>query len=74
MGTFNILAKSSIGKNKNLVISKSEKGITIAQQLVIVEEDTGYQNTVFMKGSIHLANKDQLLELRNALNLAIEKL
>lgn len=69
---FDILSTVKIEENKNLVISQSNKGITIAQQLA-VKEQSGYVNKVYLKGSLHLSNVDSLIDLRNAINLAIEK-
>lgn len=70
---YNELSTISISDNRNVVISEcSECGYTLAQQIVVKE---GNKNTkMFMKGAIHIQDKDSLYNLRDAINVAIEKI
>lgn len=62
------LSDAEITENRNIVISECSKGgFTVAQQLKA-------DNTkVFMKGALHIDNLEGLYNLRNALNVAIDK-
>lgn len=62
------LSNAEITENRNIVISECSKGgFTVAQQL----KADGAK--VFMKGALHIDNLDGLYNLRNALNVAIDK-
>ncbi len=65
------LSKAKIQDKRNLVISKASKGgFTIAQQLEISEE--GRRTQVFLKGATIVDDIDGLINLRDALNVAIK--
>lgn len=68
------LARAAIRPGRNLVISEYSKGgFTVAQQIE-VQEDKRTIN-VFLKGStFHVADLDGLYNLRDALNVAINKI
>lgn len=62
------LSNAEITENRNVVISECSKGgFTVAQQL------KADGTKVFMKGALHIDNLDGLYNLRNALNVAIDK-
>lgn len=62
------LSNAEITENRNIVISECSKGgFTVAQQL------KADGTKVFMKGALHIDNLDGLYNLRNALNVAIDK-
>lgn len=62
------LSNAEITENRNIVISECSKGgYTVAQQL------KADGTKVFMKGALHIDNLDGLYNLRNALNIAIDK-
>ena len=62
------LSSAEITENRNVVISECSKGgFTVAQQL----KADGAK--VFMKGALHIDNLEGLYNLRNALDIAIDK-
>lgn len=62
------LSNAEITENRNIVISECSKGgYTVAQQL------KADGTKVFMKGALHIDNLEGLYNLRNALNVAIDK-
>lgn len=62
------LSNAEITENRNVVISECSKGgFTVAQQL----KADGAK--VFMKGALHIDNLEGLYNLRNALNVAVDK-
>lgn len=62
------LSNAKITENRNIVISECSKGgFTVAQQL------KADGTKVFMKGALHIDNLEGLYNLRNALNVAIDK-
>lgn len=62
------LSNAEITENRNIVISECSKGgFTVAQQL------NADGTKVFMKGALHIDNLQGLYNLRNALNVAIDK-
>lgn len=62
------LSNAEITENRNIVISECPKGgFTVAQQL------KADGTKVFMKGALHIDNLEGLYNLRNALNVAIDK-
>ena len=66
------LARAKVQEKRNLVVSKFFKGgYTIAQQLEVQEE--GHQMQVTLKGAFHIDTIDGLYNLRDALNVAIQK-
>lgn len=71
--TYDELARAKSAKNRVIVISECSKGgFTIAQQLSVCED--GKENTtVFMKGALHVESIESMENLRDALNISIEK-
>ena len=62
------LSNAEITENRNIVISEcSKSGFTVAQQL------KADGTKVFMKGALHIDDLQGLYNLRNALNVAIDK-
>lgn len=62
------LSNTEITENRNVVISECSKGgFTVAQQL------KADGTKVFMKGALHIDNLEGLYNLRNALNIAIDR-
>lgn len=62
------LSNAEITENRNIIISECSKGgFTVAQQL----KADGAK--VFMKGALHIDNLEGLYNLRNALNIAVDK-
>lgn len=62
------LSIAEITENRNIVISECSKGgFTVAQQL------KADGTKVFMKGALHIDNLEGLYNLKNALNIAIDK-
>lgn len=62
------LSNAEITENRNIVISECSKGgYTVAQQL------KADGTKVFMKGALHIDNLEGLYNLKNALNVAIDK-
>ena len=70
---FTELSSASISESKKLIISQFDKGgFTIAQQLVA--KDQGKLMTIFLKDAIHIEDESGLYNLRDAVNLAIQKI
>lgn len=68
------LAKAKIQDNRNAVISECSKGgFTLAQQIE-VQETNGFITNVFMRNAIHIDGKEGLLNLRDALNVALNEI
>lgn len=68
------LSSALIQDKKSLVISECSKGgYTLAQQLTFIDEDGKKQN-LYLKGAFHIGSEDGLRNLRDALNVAIEKI
>ena len=66
------LSKAKVTETRNAVISEcSRGGFTIAQQLEAKE--AGCVTTVFMKNAIQVDSVERLVDLRNAINVAIKK-
>lgn len=71
---FEELCRAKVSKIRNIVISKTSNGaFYIAQQLNVLDEDTGKNINVFLKGALKLENIDAMYALRDSINLAIEK-
>lgn len=67
------LSSANIQDKKKIVISECSKGgYTLAQQ--IVTEDGGKKINVYLKGAIHINDVDGLRNLRDSLNVALEKI
>lgn len=66
------LSSASIQETRDIVISEySRGGFTLAQRLNV--EEGNKKTGVYMKNSIHINDIEGLLNLRDALNVAIEK-
>lgn len=71
---FEELCRAKVSKIRNIVISKTSNGaFYVAQQLNVMDEDTGKNINVFLKGALKLENIDAMYALRDSINLAIEK-
>ena len=68
---YNEMSRAEVSNSRNVVISEcSRGGFTIAQQLEIQEGSK--MTTVFLKGAVHVDDVNGLLNLRDAINAAIE--
>lgn len=66
------ICRAKIANTRNAVISKCSKGgYTLAQQLEVQEDKS--KTSVFLKGALHIDSLESLCELRNALNVVIQK-
>lgn len=66
------LSKAKVSDARNVVISDCSKGgFTVAQQLEAKEG--GRTTTVFLRGALHIDDIDGLYNLRDAVNMAIQK-
>lgn len=67
------LARAKVQPNRSLVISEcSKNGFTIAQQLEVKEGN--HVMNVFLKGALHIDDIQGLYNLRDALNVAIQRI
>lgn len=67
------LARAKVQPNRSLVISEcSKNGFTIAQQLEVQEGN--HTMNVFLKGALHIDDIQGLYNLRDALNVAIQRI
>ena len=67
------IAKASISDKRNLVISNcSSGGFTIAQQTLIKEGDK--ETWMFYRGAISVKDLEHLYNVRDAINIAIQKI
>lgn len=67
------IAKASISDKRNLVISNcSTGGFTIAQQTLIKEGDK--ETWMFYRGAISVKDLEHLYNVRDAINIAIQKI
>ena len=65
------LAFAPIEGNREIVISEfSDGGFTLAQRINVQEGER--QTSVYMKNSIHVPTMEALVNLRDAINTAIE--
>lgn len=70
---YNELGRVRLTNNKNLVISKRSKGgYTLAQQLEVPDGDQTV--LVFLRSAIHIQNKQTLVNVRDALNVALDQI
>lgn len=66
------IANATISKKRQAVISKLNDGsYTIGQKLEI--EDGGRPMSIFLKGALHAENLLAIQNLRDALNVVLEK-
>lgn len=70
---FKQIASGKISECRNVVVSEhSGGGYTVAQQLEV--EEKGTATKVFMKGAFHIESVDDLVTMRDVINLAIKKI
>lgn len=70
--SYNELAVAKIQERRNIVISQANKGgYTLAQQIVV--EEGNRETKLFLKHGIIFDDLSGLYNLRDALNVAIEK-
>ena len=70
---YNELASAPIQDKRDIVISEfSSGGYTLAQRLNV--EEGGKKTSVYIKNSIHIDTVDGLINLRDALNMALDKI
>ena len=71
-GDFLELSRAKTQPTRNVIISENSQGdITIAQQVEVME---GPKKTIlFLKGAIYV-DKDKLIDLRDAINEALDKI
>lgn len=68
---YNEISRAKVSDSRNIVISACSKGgFTIAQQLEAKENDK--ITSVFLKGAFHVDDIHGLLNIRDAVNLAIK--
>lgn len=73
MNKYEELARAQVQENRSLVISNFSKGgYTIAQQLKVQENN--HTLNVSLKGALHIDDINGLYNLRDALNVAIDKI
>lgn len=71
--TYEELSEAKISDKRNIVISKcSVGGYTLAQQMIIEEGDS--KTKLFLKNAIHVEDENYLLNLRDAINMALSKI
>lgn len=71
--TYNELSSASISDKRSIVISEcSAGGFTLAQQMIV--EEGNIKTKLFLKNAIHIDGINNLYELRDALNMAIDKI
>lgn len=69
---YNEIARAKISNSRSMVVSNcSRGGFTIAQQLEIKEGETS--TSVFLKGAFHVDDVQGLVNIRDAINLAIRQ-
>lgn len=69
---FKELASAEVNIAKELVISERNKGgFTIGQRILV--QDGKKKIGMFLKGAIYVKGLDELINVRDALNLAISK-
>lgn len=70
---FNELSKAKTQDKRNIVISECSKGgFTLAEQIIVEEKNK--QTPLFLKGAFHVEDTEGLINLRDAITLAISKL
>lgn len=67
---FTELAKCKISDTRNIVISRADNGNVIIAQQIEVQEGKG-RKCIFLTGAIELQMDSALLDLRNAINMAL---
>lgn len=60
-------------KRKKLVISKVEQGgYSIAQEIKVIDDESGKTINMFLKGAIFIKDKEKLILLRDLIDSVIE--
>lgn len=69
------LSKAKVSESRNIIISECSKGgFTVAQQVEVKgDKKTDQTIMVFLKGAFHIDELNGLYNLRDCINLAIEK-
>lgn len=66
------ISSAKVTENRSIVISDcSRGGFTIAQRMDVTENN--HTNKIYLKGAFHINDVHGLYELRDACNLAIQK-
>lgn len=67
------ISRVQVNTNRNVIVSKcSAGGYTIAQQIVVNEDGAKFET--FLKGAIRIKDKQALQNLKDALEVAIDKI
>lgn len=67
------ISSAKVTDNRSIIISDcSRGGFTVAQRMDIIENN--HTNKVYLKGAFHINDIHGLYELRDACNLAIQKI
>lgn len=70
---YNEITSAKVSDTRSIVISEcSRGGYTIAQRMDVKEKDNTTQ--VYMKGAFHVSDVDGLYNLRDAINLAVDRI
>lgn len=74
LSKFKELSRGRIQENRMAIVSQNlvEGGFTIAQQVTLQEGDNKNIN-IFMKGALHVGDIEGLMNLRDAINEALDK-
>lgn len=68
------ISRARISENRSIVISTCNKGgYTLAQQLNGIT-DGNATISIFLKGAIHVKDKDALVAVRDAINIALKQI
>lgn len=68
------VSRAQISKTKVFVLSECSKGgYTLAQQMSVIDENTGKPMSVFLKGAVHIANAAALEKIRDMFTVALER-
>lgn len=68
------ISRAKISENRNIVISLCNKGgYTLAQQISGIADGKS-TISVFLKGAIHVKDKDALVAVRDAINIALKQI
>lgn len=66
------ISSAKVTENRSIVISDCSKGgFTVAQRMEVTENN--HTNKIYLKGAFHINDIHGLYELRDACNLAIQK-
>ena len=66
-------ADLDLTKRKKLVISKVETGgYSLAQEIKVIDDETGNTINMFLKGAIFIKDKEKLILLRDLIDSVLE--